>query len=97
MATIIENIQTLQSIKTDIKDAIISKGGSVTDAFGGYAQAIKDLPSGGAGDESFAKGMITGVFPGDYSNIIYNSSYTNVRDFAFYSTNLKSVSFPNLS
>ena len=96
MATIIENIQTLHSIKSDIKNAIIEKGGSVTDAFGGYAQAIKDLPSGG-GDESFAKGMITGVFPYDYSNIIYNSSYTNVRDFAFYSTNVISVSFPNLS
>lgn len=97
MATIVENIQTLQSIKSDIKSAILEKGGSVTDAFGGYAQAIKDLPSGGGGDEAFAKGMITGIFPYDYSNIISNSSYTNVRDFAFYSTNVKSVSFPKLS
>lgn len=97
MATIVENIQTLNSIKTDIKSAIIEKGGSVTDAFGGYAQAIKDLPSGGGGDEAFANGMITGIFPDDYSNIISNSSYTNVRDFAFYSTNVKSVSLPNLS
>ena len=79
MATIIENIQTLQSIKTDIKDAIISKGGSVTDAFGGYAQAIKDLPSGGGDDESFAKGMITGVFPGDYSNIIYEKYRVKIK------------------
>ena len=95
MATIVENIQTLHSIKSDIKNAIIEKGGSVTDAFGGYAQAIKDLPSGGGVDESFAKGMITGIFPSDY--IISNSSYTNVRDFAFYSTNVINVSLPKLS
>ena len=51
MATIAENIQTLRSIKSDIKNAIIQKGGSVTDAFGTYAQAITDLPSGGGGNE----------------------------------------------
>ena len=45
MATILENIQTLNSIKTDIKDAIISKGVSVGNDFRTYAQAITDLPS----------------------------------------------------
>ena len=51
MATIAENIQTLRSIKSDIKNAISQKGGSVTDAFGTYAQAITNLPSGGGGNE----------------------------------------------
>ena len=51
MATIAENIQTLKSIKSDIKNAIIQKGGSVTDAFGTYAQAITDLPSGGGNED----------------------------------------------
>ena len=51
MTTIAENIQTLRSIKSDIKNAILQKGGVVTDAFGGYAQAITDLPSGGGGNE----------------------------------------------
>ena len=51
MATITENIQTLRSIKSDIKNAIIQKGGSVTDAFGTYAQAITNLPSGGGNED----------------------------------------------
>ena len=51
MATIAENIQTLRSIKSDIKNAITDKGGSVGNDFKTYAQAITDLPSGGGGTD----------------------------------------------
>lgn len=49
MATISENIQRINKAKTDIKNAIIAKGGSVADAdkIDAYAQAIEALPSGG--------------------------------------------------
>lgn len=67
MATIVENIQTLQSIKSDIKNAIIQKGGSVTDAFGGYAQAITNLPSGGGGGTEMEDALVTRTFS-VYSN-----------------------------
>ena len=49
MTTIAENIQTLRSIKSDIKQAITNKGGSVGNDFKTYAQAITNLPSGGGG------------------------------------------------
>lgn len=75
MATIVENIQTLQSIKSDIKSAILEKGGSVTDAFGGYAQAIKDLPSGG--DTSIEDALVQGTLSGVYSN----PRVTNVKSY----------------
>jgi hypothetical protein len=49
MATISENISRINKAKTDIKNAIIAKGGSVADAdkIDTYAQAIEALPSGG--------------------------------------------------
>ena len=51
MATIAENIQTLRSIKSDIKNAITDKGGNVGNDFKTYAQAITDLPSGGGNED----------------------------------------------
>ena len=94
MATIVENIQTLQSIKSDIKNAIIEKGGSVTDAFGGYAQAIKDLPGGG-GDINLEDGFVSGYFSGisTYSN----SRVTRIKRGAFYDANIKNYYFPNVT
>lgn len=52
MSTIAEKLSTLKSIKSDIQSAIIEKGGSASDSFASYAQAIRDLPSGG-GDDSW--------------------------------------------
>ena len=92
MATIAENIQTLRSIKSDIKNAIIQKGGSVTDAFGTYAQAITNLPSGGGGGTEIEDALVTRTLSGTY----YNDRVSVVGDYAFYScSNLISVSFPN--
>lgn len=92
MATIAENIQTLRSIKSDIKNAIIQKGGSVTDAFGTYAQAITNLPSGGGGGTEIEDAFVTGKLSGTY----YNNRVSMVGGYAFYSySNLTSVNLPN--
>ena len=91
MTTIAENIQTLRSIKSDIKNAIIQKGGSVTDAFGGYAQAITDLPSGGGGGTENEDGLITRTLSGTY----YNDRVSMVGVYALANCNsLKSIDLP---
>ena len=93
MATIAENIQTLKSIKSDIKNAIIQKGGSVTDAFGTYAQAITNLPSGGGGGTEIEDALVQRTLSGTY----YNNRVSEVARYVFYyyEYSLKSVNLPN--
>lgn len=91
MTTIAENIQTLRSIKSDIKNAIIQKGGVVTDAFGTYAQAITNLPSGGGGGTEIEDALITRTLS-EYSN----DRVSVVGDYAFYYyMSLNSIDLPN--
>ena len=93
MATIAENIQTLKSIKSDIKNAIIQKGGSVTDAFGTYAQAITNLPSGGGGGTEIEDALVEGTIS-EY----YNDRISRVGGYAFaYYSALTSIDLPNCS
>lgn len=91
MATIAENIQTLRSIKSDIKQAITNKGGSVGNDFKTYAQAITNLPSGGGGGTEIEDGLVTRTLS-VYSNdrISRLGSYTFTQ---FY--NLSYVNLPN--
>ena len=92
MATIAENIQTLRSIKSDIKNAIIQKGGSVTDAFGTYAQAITNLPSGGGGGTEIEDAFVTRTLSGTY----YNDRISRIGTYAFIGNyKLSSVNLPN--
>ena len=78
MATIAENIQTLKSIKSDIKNAIIQKGGSVTDAFGTYAQAITDLPSGGGNED------LINLIERDITSLSIPDGTTKIGGYVFY-------------
>lgn len=93
MATIAENIQTLRSIKSDIKNAITDKGGSVGNDFKTYAQAITNLSSGGGGGggTEIEDGLVMRTLS-EY----YNDRVSVVGDFAFYnySYSLKSVDLP---
>ena len=90
MATIAENIQTLRSIKSDIKNAIIQKGGSVTDAFGTYAQAITDLPSGGGNED------LIDLIEGDITTLNIPDGTTKIGNYAFNDcSSLTSVTIPN--
>ena len=82
MATIAENIQTLRSIKSDIKNAIIQKGGSVTDAFGTYAQAITNLPSGGGGGTEIEDAFVTrtlSVYSNDRVSVVGNYAFASCK------------------
>lgn len=110
MATIVENIQTLQSIKSDIKSAILAKGGSVTDAFGGYAQAIKDLPTGGSTsvEDKLVSGALysytndrvskmTPLFGNTYLYSISMANVTSIPSNAFRSCNMQTVNMPKVS
>lgn len=91
MNTIVENLSILESIKHDIGNAIVSKGGSVTDAFGGYAKAILDLPTGGGGDTSIEDGIIQGTLSGEYSN----SRINIVKSYRFQGTDITTLDLQN--
>lgn len=89
MATIAENIQTLRSIKSDIKNAITNKGGSVGNDFKTYAHAITDLPSGGGGTE-IEDALVMGTL-----SVYSNDRISRVGSYAFYSySNLTSINLP---
>lgn len=91
MATIAENIQTLRSIKSDIKQAITDKGGSVGNDFKTYAQAITNLPSGGGGGTENEDGLVTRTI-----SVYSNDRVSEVADYAFYNyRRLTSVSLLN--
>ena len=90
MATITENIQTLRSIKSDIKNAIIQKGGSVTDAFGTYAQAITNLPSGGGNED------LVNLIERDVTTLNIPDGTTKIGAYVFYGCySLTNVTIPN--
>lgn len=105
MSTIAENLKTLKSIKSDIQSAIIEKGGSASDSFASYAQAIRNLPSGG-GDDSW-KSLVENLYLpsldildastlSNFSSLIkaiYAPSAWIIAD-SFNMPNLTSVSFP---
>ena len=92
MATIAENIQTLRSIKSGIKQAITDKGGSVGNDFKTYAQAITNLPSGGGGGNE----DLIDLIEGDITTLNIPEGTTKIGGNAFneYST-LASVTIPN--
>lgn len=87
MATIAENIQTLRSIKSDIKNAITNKGGSIGNDFKTYAQAITNLPSGGGGgteiEDAFVKRNLSGTYYNDRVSMIGNYAFTTFYDLSF--------------
>lgn len=78
MSTIAENLKTLKSIKSDIQSAIIEKGGSASDSFASYAQAIRNLPSGGGGDYTLADEAWEHFFMLNGSVIVSNSKITEL-------------------
>ena len=78
MATIAENIQTLRSIKSDIKNAITNKGGSVGNDFKTYAQAITNLPSGGGNED------LINLIERDGTTFDIPDGTTKIGSYAFY-------------
>ena len=90
MATIAENIQTLRSIKSDIKNAITDKGGSIGNDFKTYAQAITNLPSGGGGGNENEDALVQRTI-----SVYSNDRVSRVGKYAFaYCSNLTSINLP---
>ena len=90
MATIAENIQTLKSIKSDIKNAITDKGGNVGNDFKTYAQAITNLPSGGGNED------LVNLIERDVTSFTIPDSVTKIGDYTFsYCTSLTDVTIGN--
>ena len=86
-----DQLTTLNGIKSDIKAAIIAKGGTATDDFTTYATAISNLPSGGGGDD--LKDLIEGDLSGSFE---IPSGTTKISYGTFYGcSGLTSVTIPN--
>lgn len=86
MSTVAQNLQTLQQIKSDIKNAIINKGQSVGDDMTAYATAISNISGGGGGDKTVVKN--TTKFVGEWSQADINSHY----DFSTYNGRVSTYS-----
>lgn len=90
MAAISDKLTTLNGIKSDIKAAIIAKGGTATDDFTTYATAISNLPSGGGGDD------LKNLIERDITSIDIPDGTLNIGQSAFFGCNdLVSVSIPS--
>ena len=78
MSTIAENLSKLISIKSDIASAITEKGGSVGTSFASYAQAIRDLPTGGGIQPySLLAGTLTTLVESSFSGTIKNNYFSD--------------------
>ena len=86
-----DKLTTLNGIKSDIKAAIIAKGGTATNDFTTYATAISNLPSGGGGGDD-----LKNLIERDITSIDIPSGTTTIGRNAFSAcTSLTSVMIPN--
>ena len=80
MSTIAENLSKLVSIKSDIASAITEKGGTVGTSFTSYAQAIRDLPTGGGVPiHSILTGELITLIDSSFSGKIRNNYFANFK------------------
>lgn len=86
-----DKLTQLNNIKSDIKAAIIAKGGTATDDFTTYATAISNLPSGGGGDAG-----LQDLIERNITSINIPDGTTIIGDYAFYGCyGLTSITIPN--
>ncbi len=78
MATISENLQTLKTSVSAIKQAISDKGGDVSGDISTWADAISGISggSGGSGDTSYP--ILTGTKTHNTTMITYNGTLSNL-------------------
>lgn len=89
---IAENLQKLINIKSDIKNAINGKGGSVGERFEDYAPAIENLPSGGGALNPFDLGEDT-IFVDFTGDVLFKASPEEIMEW----TDFSAVPVPNHS
>ena len=96
--SIAASLNTLRGVRDAIRDAIVSKGGSlpVGSPMGSYAQAITSLPSGSGGGDIEIPFRSRLTVPGDTDPWhLTNLTATGVDGYAFYGDkSLASVSLP---
>ena len=86
-----DKLTQLNNIKSDIKAAIIAKGGTATNDFTTYATAISNLPSGGGGSDD-----LKNLIERDITSIDIPAGTTKIGTNAFQNcTGLTSVTIPN--
>ena len=90
MAAISDKLTTLNGIKSDIKAAIIAKGGTATNDFTTYATAISNLPSGGGSDD------LKNLIERDITSINIPDGTTKIGNYAFAGCQgITSITIPN--
>ena len=89
MSQLIDNLNTIESVKTDIKSAIEAKGVDMTGvSFPGYASKIGEIIRGSGWDQkSFTEGTI------DITNLDNSASFVKSDAFYFNKT-IKTVNLP---
>lgn len=81
MATVAENLQTIIDSTEAIKEAIMSKGGTISGGLTTYADAIKNISSGGNGGTTVDNGLnMTGEVIDDTSCGITNIKHITVTE-----------------
>ena len=85
-----DKLTQLNNIKSDIKAAIIAKGGTVENDFTTYATAISNIPSGGGSDD------LKNLIERDITSIDIPDGTLTIGQSAFFGCNdLVSVSIPS--
>ena len=80
MSQLIDNLNTIESIKTDIKAAIENKGVDMTGmSFPGYASKIGEISGGGGGwdQKSFTEGTIEIINLDNSASFVASSAFSN--------------------
>ena len=89
MSQLIDNLNTIESVKTDIKSAIENKGVDMTGvSFPGYASKIGEISGGGGWDQkSFTEGTI------EITNLDNSASFVASKAF-MNDNNIQTVNLP---
>ena len=89
MSQLIDNLNTIESVKTDIKTAIEAKGVDMTGvSFPGYAGKIGEISGGGGWDQkSFTEGMVKIINLDNSASFVASSAFQN-------NTTIQTVNLP---
>ena len=103
MSQLIDNLNTIESVKTDIKSAIESKGVDMTGvSFPGYASKIGEISGGGGWDQkSITEGNIELINLDNSASFVANNAFTGNKKIKTvnlpYATSVGNNAFQNCS
>ena len=103
MSQLIDNLNTIESVKTDIKSAIENKGVDMTGvSFPGYASKIGEISGGGGWDQkSFTEGTIEIINLDNSASFVASSAFKTIKTIQTvnlpYATSVGNYAFQNCS